>query len=117
MPCFDDFICASGLCQFGECFPCSTDGNCKPDELCIGGGFCAQGEQSLGSSCQDPAMCQSAFCVDGVCCDEPCVGICQGCNFTYTGQANGTCAPIIAGYDPQNECAGTASCNGAGACE
>jgi hypothetical protein len=60
----------------------------------------------------------SGFCADGVCCDTACTGLCQACTAAKQGGGNdGTCGNITTGTDPANECAGTAVCNGAGACK
>lgn len=54
-----------------------------------------------GASCQMSSECMSGNCVDGVCCDTPCAGTCESCN--VTGMA-GTCSPIPANTDPDQEC-------------
>ncbi len=41
------------------------------------------------------------YCVDGVCCDSLCSGVCQSCN--YPGHEE-TCYTYPAGTDPYNEC-------------
>jgi hypothetical protein len=74
-----------------------------------------------GTVCSSGGKCASGFCVDGVCCDDACGGLCQACN-VYG--AEGTCAPIVQGEDPADECAQDAiatcgrdgTCNGAGQC-
>lgn len=74
-----------------------------------------------GAACQNTGDCKSGFCVDGVCCDGACTGLCLSCG--QTGKA-GTCSPVVAGMDPQNECADDGApscgkdgfCDGAGAC-
>jgi len=60
--------------------------------------------------------CQSANCVDGVCCNTGCNSTCQACVAAQTGGVNGTCAFITAGTDPASECPGAQNCNGAGVC-
>lgn len=73
-----------------------------------------------GGACQTSTECASGHCVDGVCCDTACDSTCSACAATDTGQPDGTCAPVLQGTDPANECAesacGTAACDGAGAC-
>ncbi len=75
----------------------------------------------LGASCSAESECASGFCVDGVCCNTTCTGTCEACGSGTTGTP-GTCAPITAGTDPDNECAADAAqcrsgtCNGSGAC-
>ena len=95
-----------------------------------------------GEPCSDNSECASNYCVDGVCCDTACDGICEACNLSGW---EGTCTYIPAGQDPDDECNGvdcnpgttnyyygwisdtcyyradepaaTHYCNGAGACE
>lgn len=78
------------------------------------------------TACTNAALCQSGFCVDGVCCDLACTGPCTACTTAKKGAgANGVCGPILAGNDPDNECATqaastcgtTGTCDGAGACQ
>jgi hypothetical protein len=64
------------------------------------------------------ANCASGQCADGVCCTTACGGFCQACTAALKGYgADGTCASIAAGSDPQNECpGGNNDCNGGGVC-
>lgn len=55
----------------------------------------------LGRACTVGTSCRSGLCVDGVCCDSKCDGICERCNLP--GRA-GQCAPIDDGQDPDKEC-------------
>jgi hypothetical protein len=57
-----------------------------------------------GTACNADTDCESFKCVDGVCCDTPCAGPCTACTTAKTGKADGTCSPITAGTDPDNEC-------------
>jgi hypothetical protein len=61
-----------------------------------------------GSQCNDPAECQSHFCVDGVCCDAGCTGQCEACD------ATGTCVAVTSGAPKGSRapCAGTGTCAG-----
>lgn len=96
--------CASGFCQAN---------------------LCAQ--KPLGAPCVMGAECVApGACADGVCCNTTCSGTCQACTSAIKGAgADGTCGPILAGTDPQNECASTSAvmcgtngfCDGAGACQ
>jgi len=65
------------------------------------------GQLSGGSACSSAATCSTGFCVDGFCCDSACggnhvppgattAGDCHGCAARFTGQADGTCAPLPA---------------------
>jgi hypothetical protein len=70
-----------------------------------------------GAVCQNNTECDSAKCVDGVCCDSTCLGTCKSCRIVGF---EGNCRYIGAGQDPDEECPGTGvcggSCNGTGAC-
>jgi hypothetical protein len=76
---------------------------------------------SNGSVCSAGATCQSGACVDGVCCENACPGLCSACNLAGQG---GLCRPIAAGADPSNECTASPAtscgldgfCDGARAC-
>lgn len=69
-----------------------------------------------GATCTMPSDCGTGFCVDGVCCDTGCTGLCQSCSAAKKGSgADGTCGNIDLGLDPDNECVMNA-CNGSGAC-
>jgi hypothetical protein len=73
-----------------------------------------------GNHCATGAECGSGHCVDGVCCNTACSGLCLSCAGSSTGGADGTCGPVLATTDPDSECvdsvcaAGT--CSGAGTC-
>ncbi|MBX7173068.1 MAG: PqqD family protein [Pyrinomonadaceae bacterium] len=73
------------------------------------------GSVSIGNACSSTPQCQSGlFCVDGVCCNSSCTGLCQSCNLA--GRV-GTCSFVPNGQDPDGECGGAAiTCNGTGAC-
>jgi hypothetical protein len=75
-----------------------------------------------GQPCNAASDCQSAFCVDGLCCLTACDSGCQACD---VGGAEGTCVPVPAGQDPDNDCTQQAAtscgtdgtCDGKGACK
>lgn len=77
-----------------------------------------------GGACASHGECASLKCVEGVCCNSDCTGTCQSCVNAKTGGASGTCAPVKAGTDPDNDCAADAQttcgndgmCDAAGAC-
>jgi hypothetical protein len=77
-----------------------------------------------GAACSTNDQCQSRACVDGVCCQSACTGPCLACNHLATNAADGVCAPVLAGTDPDGDCAADTpttcnydgTCNGAGAC-
>lgn len=77
-----------------------------------------------GNPCTTNTECALGNCVDGVCCESACTG-CKACAAKFTGKSDGTCAPVVGGQDPHNQCAdvtatnecGTdGNCDGAGAC-
>lgn len=67
----------------------------------------------LGASCGGATECASGHCVDGVCCDSACEGVCEACS------GAGHCGPVAAGDDPRSDCAESAprSCGTTGACD
>jgi len=89
-----------------------------PDSMWIDAGSAAGGAifyyEISGSGCADGSECPSGFCSDGVCCDRACDGACESCNLPII---SGTCTPIPAGSDPDDECAGASTCNASGFCE
>jgi hypothetical protein len=72
-----------------------------------------------GVACVDAVDCASGFCVDGVCCDAACNGVCEACSAAggSTG-LNGVCAPIQAGTtcDDGNACTPDSACTDQGEC-
>ena len=109
----DSRRCLGGICQSPTCF----DGVSNGSETGVDCGGpcpdCATGQ----TPCTAAPMCLSNRCVDGVCCDSICSGVCQACTAAKKGSgSDGTCGNIGNGLDPDNECAGTATCNGNGAC-
>ena len=78
---------------------CPNAMTCNPaSHLCeIAGGRA----RVLGQNCQDASDCSSGNCTDGVCCDTACSGICERCDIAGN---LGTCAPTLAGQDPDHEC-------------
>jgi hypothetical protein len=48
--------------------------------------------------CRFDADCKTGFCTDGVCCDQRCDGVCQGCSAAHkTTGADGVCGPVPPG--------------------
>jgi hypothetical protein len=80
-----------------------TDTDCGGGAPCNGCGN--------GDSCNGPSDCASGFCIDGVCCDMACTGLCESCVMSQTGVADGSCADVAAGTDPENECSGVQVCD------
>ena len=134
--------CASGQCVDGYCCDSLCDGTCRacsalktggadgicafvtagtnPDldcgglATCDGAGACTL--KADGSSCLLGAECTNGSCIDGYCCNSACAGLCQACSAALTGGANGTCAFVLFGMDPDDDCPGPKTCDGLGAC-
>jgi hypothetical protein len=123
--CVDGFCCAAacaGLCR--ACNLPGTEGVCElipkgqdPKDECWGASTCDGLGECLslnGQPCVSGAQCQSGACVDGLCCDVACTGLCRACDLPASP---GTCTFIPAGTDPDNDCPGSLkSCDGQGAC-
>ncbi len=120
----EDYCSGDGSCvDSGElsCIPymCNEAGNdcrstCTDDVHCTDGYYCGPlGTCVLkklnGVECGAGRECASDFCVDGVCCNSACDGLCHTCS-------TGTCTPIEATLDPEFECPSCQVCDGAGAC-
>jgi hypothetical protein len=109
------YLCAgSNSCGTG----CSTNADCMTGNFCIGG-VCTQRKPN-GGVCSVGTECESGFCVDGVCCNTACDGLCQACSAQDQETAqNGTCGPAKAGTDPHDDCAddGAQSCDRDGTCD
>ncbi len=121
--------CAAGYACVGTA--CKT--SCGADSDCATGYYCSGSACVLkkvgGSACTAANQCASGFCPaeDSVCCDVACNGKCEGCLAAKTGVADGTCAAIKDGGDPDSECpdpplyactsaSGMGVCDGARAC-
>jgi len=118
--------CAPNICLATGCNRmCATDTDCVGNTYCTPGKTCAA-KKTAGSACTPGANneCATGFCVDGFCCDTGCNGKCVACSNAKTGQANGKCASVPTGADPDNECTQDTTkqcgldgfCNGSGAC-
>ncbi len=114
--------CAPSLCRFGACtLTCQRNEDCAPGSPCdLVAMNC--GKKGLGQACSDAAQCGSAFCVDGVCCSDACVGPCRSC---AAGRMPGLCTMVAAGAaDTRATCKDTGepscgtdgTCDGSGAC-
>ena len=88
---------------------------CAGGGSCNGAGLCSA-KKPNGSICAAPGQCTSGACVDGVCCATACGASCRACSAAKSGAANGTCAFVPKGEDPDAECAGADTCDGAGTC-
>ncbi|MEI9941076.1 MAG: FG-GAP repeat protein [Pseudomonadota bacterium] len=104
---------------------CTVDSDCPPDRYCPAYGIC-QPKLSQGALCTAATNCNTGFCVEGFCCDSACSGRCVSCSGALSIGASGSCLPIRAGSDPDDECApdpeypsscgADGSCDGNGAC-
>jgi len=103
--------CGTYLCNgaSGGCpTTCASDAHCKPSAYCNGANQCVP-RLSQGSSCASVNQCQAGlFCVDGVCANSACSGLCEKASLPGT---LGTCAAIPSAQDPDAECGGL-SCPG-----
>ncbi|MFO0677028.1 MAG: DUF1554 domain-containing protein [Polyangiaceae bacterium] len=79
--------------------------------------------KALGAACTSAPECASGSCVDGVCCNVACGGLCEACVASKTGGTDGTCRSVTVDTDPDAECASdptlckAGTCDGAGACK
>jgi len=109
-----DADCGGGTC--GTCAvgkDCAgSDANCATNAFCDAASKCAD-DLPNGQMCAGVSQCVSGLCVDGVCCNMACGGLCQACN---NGGNEGSCSNVANGQDPAAECAGAEFCNGGGAC-
>jgi len=112
--------CSIPTCERGLCGkePAAVGTSCDGDSMvCDGTGQCVT-PLALGASCSDELLCESGFCVDGVCCNGECGLTCVACNGIDTIDAMaGKCSPVIGGFDPADECAGELACNGVAGCD
>jgi subtilisin-like proprotein convertase family protein len=104
-----------------EPYVCDADGlacrdHCTDNVHCFEGYYCEGNlcvpKKDNGETCSAGFECKSDFCVDGYCCESACDGLCHNCSATP-----GSCLPIAAGTDTDDECPICEVCDGAGACE
>ncbi len=110
----DPFVCdAAGTACLTTC---GAQSDCMAGTFCDGTGVC-QPKLNDGVVCADGFQCLSGSCPteDGVCCDTSCDTSCVACLAAKTGGVDGTCGPVTAGTDLDNEC-GADVCSGGGAC-
>ncbi len=62
----------------------------------------------IGQPCEVGRQCASGFCVDEVCCNIACVGVCLTCALP---SAPGTCSPAAIGTDPHRDCGQAGPCD------
>lgn len=126
--CPPDDLYATGATGLPTCAPFTCDGvsatcpsSCLSDATCASGLWCDAGscvaKKADGQPCAAKGECLSDWCADGVCCGDACAATCVACTAAKTGGADGVCAPVTAGTDPDSECqdgvcAGFAACIG-----
>lgn len=65
-----------------------------------------------GEPCGQPSECESAFCVDDVCCNRACDDACEACSAELKGNgADGVCGPASDGTDDER-CGRCELCDG-----
>jgi hypothetical protein len=69
-----------------------------------------------GKPCSANEQCRSGLCIDDVCCSSACSNACSACDIPGS---EGTCTPVPAGQDPDQECAQDppATCARDGTCD
>ncbi|MBW2524370.1 MAG: hypothetical protein JRI23_09355 [Deltaproteobacteria bacterium] len=126
--CVDGYCCNSNCAA--DCQSCDGDFNTGGNGVCSAvragedpGGDCdydcdgaGQCQPADGTPCTLPSQCGSGYCVDGLCCDSACTGLCHACRGDQTVGADGECAEIIDGTDPAGECPGIHVCLTGGDC-
>jgi len=83
------------------------------------GGTDGSAARPVGAACSISDDCALGNCIDGVCCEGDCTG-CKACAAKLTGKSDGTCAPVVGGQDPHNQCddlTATNQCGTDGACD
>ncbi|MFH2005782.1 MAG: MopE-related protein [bacterium] len=111
----------SADCNGYECLGTSCRVSCTLQSHCVTSShYCNAANQCVtkmgnGSACGAGFECISANCVDGVCCNTACGGLCQACN--VSGHV-GSCWNVPNNSDPAGECGPLCRvCNGAGGCK
>jgi hypothetical protein len=126
-PCVSDIDClATDYCtQAGTCQPSKAQGvACNPSADCAAQADAGQTGGATAGLCRE---CTSGFCVDGVCCNSACNGLCQACtaSLKQSGSSDGTCDNAQAQTNPHRDtcatdapstCGNDGQCNGLGAC-
>ena len=109
-----DSVCAlpDASCESGYRYDTSAGG---PAGICVPP-HSTTNSGALGAMCAKNEDCQSANCVDGVCCDSDCTGACRSCSLA--GNV-GHCTNIAAGaMDVRGACVGDGSaCGLDGTCD
>ena len=99
---------------------CSNDTHCAASNWCDTATSTCAADLGAAETCGRNAQCASGHCVDGVCCDSACSGLCEGCAAQKKGAGiDGECGPVRSGFDPDDDCPddGATSCLRDGACD
>jgi hypothetical protein len=91
---------------------CISGADCRDGYYCETDGTC-QVKKESGDSCDTGVSCAIGYCVDGVCCDSVCDGVCEGCKVQGS---EGTCTSFRARSDPDDECEECSACDGEQGC-
>lgn len=80
--------------------------------------------KSNGQACVQNSECATGFCVDGVCCNSACSGVCQACSAAMNGGTDGSCSATKPGFadlgcpaQGASTCGTTGNCDGTGSCQ
>jgi hypothetical protein len=130
--CDEDGSCAAGTpttCAPFLCDDAVCRGTCTNNDQCLTPAVCTNGScgpKAIGQTCKANNECASYFCVDGVCCNSACTGLCSSCALP---NAPGRCTVVPAGVpdpragagitDPARACIdqGVGSCGNNGRCD
>jgi hypothetical protein len=108
--------CTPYKCDFASktcSFTCTKKNDCTT-KTCTALA-CAGGGRPLGSPCSTGGVCDSGHCVDGVCCESVCDGLCETCALPGL---EGRCVNIPAGQpEPSGSCVASGPCGNDGSCD
>jgi hypothetical protein len=99
----DATACPNSYCRTAERW---KDGVFSPAGNLLAARTCGV-PKILGATCLTGSECQSGFCVEGVCCNQPCDGPCQSCLSAHKadGSSSGSCGYVHPNTDPKGQCA------------
>ncbi len=100
--------CSSGVCSDLDGRQDLTGSNsCTTPSSCVAGACLLDNGEPCGT---DRSLCASGFCVDGVCCNNACTGICRSCNSAQTTADVGVCGSYDASCG-SGSCADSWTCS------
>jgi len=105
-------FCGDDVCNGEEDCDTCADCACEATQDCVTG-TCVD-KKTNGTDCGDNLECASGFCIDMVCCDVLCDGLCEACDVVDNV---GTCSPTAADQDGADDCGTCQVCDGMGACK